>query len=153
MLYICLYIHTLLCNRHGTSQYSPPSERRILTLSQTHTLERDIFGDGSELSSEEEGTSSPCPPPSFQPHLSADVPQHRQRPRPAPVEQEVSASSAESSDAYEQERLEKQKRKVKRRTDDRDARQAQKKRKRKQITEQDLNDLPPEKGLSFPLSH
>ncbi|KAF8126903.1 transcription factor iws1 [Boletus edulis] len=90
---------------------------------------RDIFGDGSELSSEED-----------------DVPQHRQhqKPAPAPVDHELSASSAESSDAYEQERPSKQKRKVKRRTDD--GRRAQKKRKRKQITEEDLNDLPPEKA-------
>ncbi|KAG6374392.1 transcription factor iws1 [Boletus reticuloceps] len=92
---------------------------------------RDIFGDGSELSSEED-----------------DVPQHRQhqKPAPAPVHHELSASSAESSDAYEQERPLKPKRKVKRRTDDRDGRRAQKKRKRKQITEEDLNDLPPEKA-------
>jgi hypothetical protein len=57
----------------------------------------------------------------------------------------VSLSSEESSDAYEQERPSKQKRPPKRRTD---GRQAQKKRKRKQVTEEDLNDLPPDKGPS-----
>ncbi|KAF8554617.1 transcription factor iws1 [Imleria badia] len=98
-------------------------------MAPTHNLERDIFGDGSELSSEED-----------------DVPQHRQRQKPAPVEQDLSPSSAESSDAYEQERPSKPKRKVKRRADDREGRQAQKKRKRKQITEEDLNDLPPEQA-------
>ncbi|KIK96787.1 hypothetical protein PAXRUDRAFT_825588 [Paxillus rubicundulus Ve08.2h10] len=92
-------------------------------------LERDIFGDGSELSSEED-----------------EVAQNRQRQQRAPIEQDTFASSGESSDAYEQERPSKPKRKAKRRTDDGDARQAQKKRKRKQLTEEDLNDLPPEKA-------
>lgn len=84
---------------------------------------------------------------------STDIPQHRQRQRPAPVEQDPSGSSGDSSDAYEHERPSKQKRTVKRRTDDRDGRQTQKKRKRKQITEEDLIDLPPEKGPFSPLSH
>jgi hypothetical protein len=75
-----------------------------------------------------------------------EVPQNRQRQQRAPVEQDAFVSSGESSDAYEQERPSKPKRKAKRRTDDGDARQAQKKRKRKQLTEEDLNDLPPEKG-------
>ncbi|KAG9314997.1 hypothetical protein JVU11DRAFT_4106 [Chiua virens] len=111
-----------------------------------HTLEHDIFGDGSELSSEEEGLSLPFSPFSY-PHLSPDVPQA------TPASEAVSPSnrtsppqSGESSDAYEQERPPKPKRKVKRATGDRDGRQAQKKRKRKQITEEDLNDLPPEKA-------
>lgn len=84
------------------------------------------------------------------PHLSPDVPQQRQRQRPQPLEQDVSPSSGDSSDAYQQERPIKQKRKVKRRSDDRDAQRTQKKRKRKQITEEDLADLPPEKGPSPP---
>ncbi|KIJ13441.1 hypothetical protein PAXINDRAFT_13773 [Paxillus involutus ATCC 200175] len=75
-----------------------------------------------------------------------EVPQNRQRQQRAPVEQDAFVSSGESSDAYEQERPSKPKRKAKRRTDDGDARQAQKKRKRKQLTEEDLNDLPPEKA-------
>ncbi|KAF9223761.1 transcription factor iws1 [Gyrodon lividus] len=62
------------------------------------------------------------------------------------IEQDAFASSGESSDAYEQERASKLKRKIKRRTDDADGRQAQRKRKRKQLTEEDLNDLPPEKA-------
>ncbi|KAI9567411.1 transcription factor iws1 [Boletus coccyginus] len=102
-------------------------------MAHAHTLERDIFGDGSELSSEED-----------------DVPQHRQRVKP-PVEQEPSGSSDESSDAYEHERPPKQKRTVKRRTDDRE-RKPQRKRKRKQITEQDLMDLPPEKANKLRLA-
>jgi transcription factor SPN1 len=48
-----------------------------------------------------------------------------------------------------QERQVKPKRRVKRREDD-EPRRVQKKRKRKQpLTEEDLNDLPPEKGLSW----
>ncbi|KAJ8587776.1 transcription factor iws1 [Rhizopogon salebrosus TDB-379] len=86
-------------------------------------LERDIFGDGSELSSEEDG-----------------IQQRR------PVEEDVYPSSGESSDAYVQERQAKPKRRVKRREDD-EPRRATKKRKRKQqLTEEDLNDLPPEKA-------
>jgi transcription factor SPN1 len=93
-------------------------------------LERDIFGDGSELSSEED-----------------DVPQQRQRQQQRrPVEEDTFGSSGESSDAYVQERQVKPKRRVKRREDD-EPRRVQKKRKRKQpLTEEDLNDLPPEKA-------
>ncbi|KAF9243413.1 transcription factor iws1 [Melanogaster broomeanus] len=83
-------------------------------------LERDIFGD--------------------------EVPQNRQRQQRPTVEQDAFPSSGESSDAYEQERVPKPKRRVQRRATDGDARQAQKKRKRKQLTEEDLNDLPPEKA-------
>lgn len=93
-------------------------------------LERDIFGDGSELSSEED-----------------DAPQQRQRQQQRrPVEEDTFGSSGESSDAYVQERQVKPKRRVKRREDD-EPRRVQKKRKRKQpLTEEDLNDLPPEKA-------
>ncbi|KAG1725251.1 transcription factor iws1 [Suillus lakei] len=92
-------------------------------------LERDIFGDGSELSSEED-----------------DAPQRQRQQQRRPVEEEAFGSSGESSDPYVQERQAKPKRRVKRREDD-EPRRVQKKRKRKQpLTEEDLNDLPPEKA-------
>ncbi|KAI5983360.1 transcription factor iws1 [Pisolithus albus] len=102
-------------------------------MAPTHDdLERDIFGDGSELSSEEEGTSSHHP-------LSA----YPERP---PVEEDAFASSGESSEGYVQERPKKQKRKVKSRGDVEDSQPTRRKRKRKQLTEEDLNELPPEKA-------
>ena len=73
---------------------------------------------------------------------SPDIPQHRSRPLPAPVEEDAFGSSGESSDGYQQE-PKKQKRVPKSRDTQRPA---QKKRKRKQLTEEDLQDLPPEKG-------
>ncbi|KAH7884438.1 transcription factor iws1 [Phlebopus sp. FC_14] len=92
-------------------------------------LERDIFGDGSELSSEED-----------------DVPQNRPRQQRVAIEEDAFGSSGESSDAYA-EQAPKPKRKVKRRADEEDGRMVRRKRKRKPpLTEEDLNDLPPEKA-------
>lgn len=74
-----------------------------------------------------------------------DAPQQRQRQQRRPIEEDAFASSGESSDAYVQERQLKPKRRVKD-----EPRRATRKRKRKQqLTEEDLNDLPPEKGSSF----
>ncbi|KAH7908340.1 transcription factor iws1 [Hygrophoropsis aurantiaca] len=95
-------------------------------------LERDIFGDGSELSSEED-----------------DIPRQRQRQQQRVViNEDAYGSSDESSDGYVQERAAKPKRRTKtRRPDDEDGARTQRKRKRKpQITEEELNDLPPEKA-------
>lgn len=82
-------------------------------------------------------------------HSLTDAPQQRQRQQQRrPVEPDAFGSSGESSDAYVQERNVKSKRRVKRREDD-EPRRVQKKRKRKQpLTEEDLNELPPEKGSS-----
>ncbi|KIJ66976.1 hypothetical protein HYDPIDRAFT_174262 [Hydnomerulius pinastri MD-312] len=78
---------------------------------------------------------------------TVEVPQNRQRQQRGPIEEDAFGSSGESSDAYEQEQAQKPKRRAKRRTDDEDGRRTQKKRKRKQpLTEEDLNDLPPEKA-------
>ncbi|KAH7918958.1 hypothetical protein BV22DRAFT_1051390 [Leucogyrophana mollusca] len=76
------------------------------------------------------------------------VPRQRQRQQRVTINEDAYGSSGESSDGYVQERPAKPKRRVKtRRPDDEDARPTQRKRKRKpQLTEEDLNDLPPEKG-------
>lgn len=84
-----------------------------------------------------------------QPYSLTDAPQQRQRQQRRPIEEEAFPSSGESSDAYVGDRQPKPKRRVKRREDD-EPRRATKKRKRKQqLTEEDLNDLPPEKGRSL----
>ncbi|KAI6123586.1 transcription factor iws1 [Pisolithus croceorrhizus] len=99
------------------------------TMASTHdNLERDIFGDGSELSSEE------------------DDYKNRQRQERPPVEEDAFGSSGESSEGYVQEKPKKQKRKVKSRAEVEDGQPARRKRKRKQLTEEDLNELPPEKA-------
>ncbi|KAI6155176.1 transcription factor iws1 [Pisolithus tinctorius] len=104
-------------------------------MAPSHDLERDIFGDGSELSSEED-----------------DTPQNRQRQiqgRLPAVEEDAFGSSGESSEDYVQEKPKKQKRRLKSRGagDVDDGQPARRKRKRKQqLTEEDLNELPPEKA-------
>ncbi|THH04605.1 hypothetical protein EW146_g10137, partial [Bondarzewia mesenterica] len=105
--------------------------------------ERDIFGSDSELSDapdvdEEEIVRRPQQPLS-----------------PSPAEGEE--SSGDSAEEYVQERSAvKKKRRTKRRGVGEDGRRpaAPKKRKRKQMpTEQDLDDLPPEQGALWPLTH
>ncbi|KAG6334411.1 hypothetical protein ID866_4680 [Astraeus odoratus] len=92
-------------------------------------LERDIFGDGSELSSEED-----------------EIPQNRQRQQRTTIEEDAFGSSGESSEGYVQERPKQPKRKAKSRRDAEDSRPARPKRKRREITEEDLNNMPPEKA-------
>lgn len=75
-----------------------------------------------------------------------DAPQQRQRQQHRPIEEDAFPSSGESSDAYVQERLPKPKRRVKRREDDETRKTAKKRKRKQQLTEEDLNDLPPEKG-------
>lgn len=100
------------------------------TMAPTHgDLERDIFGSGSELSSEED-----------------DALQNRQRQQRAVVEEEAFASTGESSDGRAQKPFSKPpRRKLKHRADDQ-RRPLPPKRKRKPLTEDDLVDLPPDKA-------
>ncbi|KAI6042598.1 transcription factor iws1 [Pisolithus marmoratus] len=112
-------------------------------------LERDIFGDGSELSSEEDGTS--FHPLLTYPNVYLFSPDYlknrlRQERPPPPVEEDAFGSSGESSEDYVQERPKKQKRRVKSRGDVEDGQPVRRKRKRKQLTEEDLSELPPEKA-------
>ncbi|KAL4072686.1 hypothetical protein V8B97DRAFT_1870144, partial [Scleroderma yunnanense] len=75
-----------------------------------------------------------------------DIPQHRPRQQRTTIEEDAFGSSGESSDGY-QERHKKPTRRVKSRADAEESRPTQQKRKRKQqLTEEDLNDLPPEKA-------